>query len=382
VSPTETVFWAAVGGVVYIYLGYPFVLFVASLLFSKRVARTPYEPTISIIIAAHNEEAHIGETLENKLALDYPRSKLEIIVASDGSTDRTDERVREFAARGVVLLRQEPRNGKTAAINLAVRHAAGDVLVFSDANSLYEATALRHLASNFADPTVGYVTGRLAYVNPDGSMTGDGCSAYMRYENFVRTCESALGSLVGVNGGIDAVRRSLYQPMAPDDLPDLVLPLQIVASGSRVVYEPRALLSEQANTNSRDEYRMRVRVSLRALWTLIDMRELLDVRRYGFYSLQLLSHKVLRYFAWAFGAVMFASSALLWTTAPAYQILFLLQTSVVLCASLGFVAERLGRPNRWLSLPYYFVLVNLAALRAFVKLARGERTRFWKPRLG
>jgi cellulose synthase/poly-beta-1,6-N-acetylglucosamine synthase-like glycosyltransferase len=348
----------------------------------RDVKKRACEPSVSIIIAAHNEEAHILATLENKLQLDYPPDRRQIIVVSDGSTDGTDDIVRAFSERGVLLLRQEPRNGKTAALNLAVRHATGELLVFADANSLYDASALTHLVSNFADATVGYVTGRLVYANPDGSMTGDGCTLYMRYENFIRVCETQTGSLVGVNGGIDAVRRSLYQPMQPDDLPDLVLPLRVVARGHRVVYEPQALLQEQANTNSRDEYRMRVRVALRALWTLADMPRLLNVRRHGFYAVQLVSHKLLRYLAWLPGAVMFAAAAALWPAGAVYRLMFLLQVGFLLCACLGFLAQERGRPNRWLSIPYYFVLINAAALQAFVKFARGERTRLWKPRLG
>jgi cellulose synthase/poly-beta-1,6-N-acetylglucosamine synthase-like glycosyltransferase len=301
---------------------------------------------------------------------------------SDGSTDGTDDIVRGYADRGVTLLRQESRNGKTAALNRAVEQATGDLLVFSDANSLFDKAALRHLVSNFADPSVGYVTGKLGYRNPDGSMTGDGCSLYMRYENFIRTCESEFGSLVGVNGGIDAVRRRLYTPMKPDDLPDLVLPLQVVAQGYRVVYEPAALLTEEANSSSRDEYRMRVRVSLRALWTLAEMPGMMNVRRHGFYAIQLFSHKALRYLAFAFMATTFLSAGALWTVSPIYRIAFLIQVALALLASAGFLAERNGIRTRVLFVPYYFALVNAAAFQACIKFARRERNRIWKPRLG
>jgi cellulose synthase/poly-beta-1,6-N-acetylglucosamine synthase-like glycosyltransferase len=380
-NPVEAVLWLVLGGLVYVYVGYPSIVFLVSRLRPRPIAKAAWEPTVSILIAAHNEEAHIGRTIANKLALDYPRKKLQIIVVSDGSTDRTDAIAASFASAGVLCLRQEPRNGKTAAINLAVPHATGELLVFADANSLYDVAALRHLASAFADPTVGYVTGKLVYVNEDGSMTGDGCTLYMRYENVIRRSESQTGSIVGVNGGIDAVRRSLYQPMHPDDLPDLVLPLSVVARGSRVVYEPGARLSEHSHGNPRDEYRMRVRVALRALWTLADMRSMLNVRRHGFYAIQLLSHKVLRYLAWLMGVAMFVCAALLWNAGTPYRVIFLLQVGFYVCAAVGLLAERRGHSNRWLSIPYYFVLINAASLQAFVLFARGERARVWKPRL-
>ena len=380
----EILFWLLCAGLAYVYLGYPLLLYVLARLRPNPVRKSEdaYEPTVTIIIAAHNEEAHLGGTLENKLALEYPHVKVQIIVVSDGSTDATDVVAQQYTAQGILLLHQRPRNGKTMALNMAVRHATGEILVFADANSLYDSSALRHLVSNFADPKVGYVTGKLGYLNPDGSMTGDGCSTYMRYENVIRVYESRIGSLVGVNGGIDAVRRSLYQAMDADDLPDLVLPLRVVAQGSRVVFEPLARLSESAHSNPDAEYRMRVRVSLRALWTLAEMPEILSVRRYGFYAVQVLSHKVLRYLAFFFIAALFVLNLLLWPVGTVYRIALVLQFSFIASALLGFLAERVGKPNRLLSVPYYFMLVNAAALHAFFRFMRGERHRVWSPRLG
>ncbi len=172
-----------------------------------------------------------------------------MIVISDASDDGTDEIVGRVASEHpgrVRLLRQEPREGKTAALNLAVPQARGEIVVFADANSIYGPDALRRLARNFADPAVGYVTGKMVYVNPDGSLVGDGCSAYMKLENWLRAQETRIGSVVGVDGGVDAVRRRLYRPMRADQLPDFVLPLAVVEQGARVVYEPDALLTEHA----------------------------------------------------------------------------------------------------------------------------------------
>jgi cellulose synthase/poly-beta-1,6-N-acetylglucosamine synthase-like glycosyltransferase len=381
-SPLEAAFWIAVGMVAYIYVGYPLVVYCLAKALRRPVTKVAFEPSVTVIIAAHNEVRYIAQTLENVLRLDYSPSKLQVIVISDGSEDGTDDVIRQFEDRGVLLLRQEPRNGKTAALNAAVPMATGEILVFADANSVYDAKALRHLASNFADPTVGYVTGRLGYRNAEGTLTGDGCSMYMNYENFIRECESAFGSLVGVNGGIDAVRRNLYEPMQPDDLPDLVLPLKVVSRGFRVVFEPAALLMEETNTNSRDEYRMRVRVSLRAIWTLADMADMLSIRQQGFYAVQLLSHKALRYLAFAFIGFAFVTAALLWPAGWLYRLVVVAHLVFGLLAVLGFVAERHGLKTRVLSVPYYFALVNLASLQACIKFARRQRHRVWSPRLG
>lgn len=378
----EPLFWLSLAVVVYTYAGYPFVVWLFGGLRRATPRKAGFEPFVSILIAAHNEEAVIAQTIRNKLELDYPDTRLEIIVVSDASTDRTDEIARSFAQHRVLVLRQEPRRGKSSALNLAVGLARGEILVFADANSIYEPTALRHLVANFADPDVGYVTGTLAYTPDSRSMAGDGCSRYMRYENFLRRSETRAGSVVGVNGGIDAMRRSLYHCLNQDDLPDLVLPFSVVQAGYRVVYEPKAVAREPVLTRSADEYRMRVRVSLRALWTLVEMRRLLNPFRFGFYSMQILSHKALRYLAGVLLAVCYASSLALRDVDPFYQTAFVLQSLFLLAGALGLASERLGYPLQLLSTPSYFLLVNCAATNAVVKLIRGQRQAVWQPRLG
>jgi cellulose synthase/poly-beta-1,6-N-acetylglucosamine synthase-like glycosyltransferase len=375
-------FWCLFLAVAYVYVGYPMAVWLLAKVRQRRVRTGPCEPRVSILIAAYNEEACIARTIENKLALDYPREKLEVIVVSDGSTDRTEEIVRRYASRGVKLLRQAPRHGKTAALNQAVSRAAGEVLVFSDANSLYERDALRRLVENFHDPTVGYVTGKLIYVTPEGATIGDGCSAYMKYENFLRLQETQLGSIVGVDGGIDAIRRTLYRSMRADQIPDFILPLRVVEQGYRVVYEPRAVLREEAHTSSEGEYRMRVRVSLRSLWALKDMKHLLNVARYGLFSWQFLSHKVLRYQSFALLLLMYIMNAALWTAGPLYRAIFLLQTVGYVLGYVGYRLDQKGRPNSYLTLPYYFALINLASGHAFLKFLSGRKQVVWIPRAG
>ncbi len=376
------IFWGGLAWLIYIYIGYPMFLALLRRLRPRVVQRGEDLPRVTIVTAAFNEEAHIGQTIANKLALDYPRELLEIIVVSDGSVDRTDEIVSSYSSQGVKLIRQEPRQGKTAGLNKALAVAQGDVVVFSDANSLYAPDGLRKLVRAFADPSVGYVTGKMVYVSPDGSLVGDGCTAYMRYENLLRELESVVGSVVGVDGGIDAVRRKLYQPMRADQLPDFVLPLSVVRQGYRVVYEEQALLQEHALSAAADEFRMRVRVSLRAFWALWDLRSLLSPFRFGLFSWQLWSHKVLRYLAFVPMIAVLLSNIALLSAGPIYQIALVGQVLIYGLAIAGSVLGSLDNAPRVLVWPNYFVLLNVASGVAFWRFINGQKQVLWKPRTG
>ncbi len=381
-SAAEIVLTASVVLLVYVYAGYPLFCLAAAAVLRRDVDAADWTPPVSIIIAARNEVRDLPETLRNKLELDYPRDLIEIIVVSDASDDGTDAVVKEFAAEHperIRLLRQDERGGKTLALNRAAAAARGELLVFSDANSLYHRQALRSLASTMADPEVGYVTGSMAYRAADGSLTGRGCSAYMRYENMLRRLETRIGSVVGVDGGIDAVRADLYSPMLADQLPDFVLPLKIVESGRRVVYAPSAVIYEDALSEARDEFRMRVRVSLRALHGMRDMASLFNPFRHGLFSLQLFSHKLLRYLAPAFLAIAFAVNVHLaagdgfWASLLTAQVLF------YVLAGVGYLRRGSDLPV-WLGLPYYFCLVNSAAGIALMRFLRGDKMVTWTPR--
>ena len=376
------IFFISMFGIFYVYVGYPLAVFLISKWRCRIVHKSPFEPSVTLIIAAYNEAEHIGQTVQNKLELDYPAAKLEIIVVSDESEDGTDEIVQQFSSAQVRLLRQQPRAGKTSALNLAVEQAAGEILVFSDANSLYATDALQHLLANFSDQTVGYVTGKMIYVNQDGSLVGDGCSAYMRYENILRDLETRIGSVVGVDGGIDAVRRSLYRPMRADQLPDFVLPLNVIDQEFRVVYEPAALLRESVLKDAGDEYRMRVRVSLRALWALWDMRRLLGLNHNRLFAWQLWSHKVLRYLCFVFMVGALVSNLLLVGQGSFYVISLLLQIVAYAGALLMPWLETKGYHWGLLNFARYFLLLNVASAHAFGKFICGKKQVLWTPRKG
>jgi cellulose synthase/poly-beta-1,6-N-acetylglucosamine synthase-like glycosyltransferase len=300
-------------------------------------------------------------------------------VVSDGSVDGTDDIVSDLGERRVTLLRQDPRQGKTLALNTALKVARGEIVVFSDANSRYEQAAVRQLAGALAHPDVGYVTGRLVYEDPGSTAVGAGSGLYMAYENWLRRLESRVGSVVGVNGGIDAVRRVLYQPMRADQLPDFVLPLRVVQQGYRVVTCDEAVAHEDALGQQADEFRMRVRVSLRALHALMDMRHLLHPR-YGLFAFQLFVHKLLRYLVMVPLAGALVCSALL-VQSPVYAAIFAAQIGCYALAGLGWLSG--GRIRfRPIFVPFYFCLINVAAGVAFLGFVRGKRQILWTPRKG
>jgi len=376
----ESILIILLATVVYVYAGYPFLMWLIGFARSREIRKAEHYPSVSIVIAAHDEANAIHRTIENKLDIDYPREKREIIVVSDASTDGTDEIVKSFIDKGVRLIRQEPRQGKTAALNRAAAEATGEILIFSDANSIYDDNAIKELAFNFADPHVGYVTGRMEYVASADSHVGTGSNSYMKYENRLRCLETRVGSVVGVDGGIDAVRKNLYTPMDPSLLPDFVLPLNIVEKGYRVIYEPNAILNEEALNQTSDEYRMRIRVALRSFHALWYKRRLFNPFRFGLYSLQLFSHKLLRYLV---GFIMIAILLASIAAQEPWSLAFAgVQAMCYLLALIGLWQNRTRRVHRGFRYPFYFCLINAASSVAFLKFLAGRKQVLWSPRRG
>ncbi len=378
----ELLFWLSVILVFYIYIGYPILLRYLPKRPVVDAATASDLPRVTVLIPAYNEAAVIEKTIENKLTQDYPAGLLQIIVISDESDDGTDEIVQQISIRDerVHLIRQSPRQGKTSGLNLAMPQATGEIVIFSDANSHYQSNAIRQLVNCFNDPDVGYVTGKMVYVNEEGNVIGDGCSAYMKYENYLRNLEAKVSSVVGVDGGIDAIRKSLYQPMNADQLPDFVLPLKVVSQGKRVIYCEDALLNEESLSNSQSEFRMRVRVSLRAYWAMWDMKHLFNPLNYGLFSLQITSHKLLRYLAFIPLFLALISNGFITGEGWFYQVCFIVQ--VVFYSAAAFVSLNDGTKNKGLALANYFCLINIAAAMAFIKFIKREKIVMWKPRVG
>lgn len=377
----EVVFWCAVFAIVYPYLLYPTLIAVAGIIFPQRVRRHACTPFVTVLIPAYNEAANIATTITNKLEQDYPKDKLQIIVISDASSDATDAIVSSFAEHGVQLIRREQRAGKAAALNAAMRHVKGEIIVFSDANSLFAPDAIRRMAENFADPEVGYVTGNLHFDVQGNSTTGGGNNAFMNYENLLRLMETRVGSVIGVNGGVDAIRRSLYKEIPNHLITDFILPLHVISRHRRVVYDARVHAHEHANTTLRSEFRMRVRVALRALQGLMYMRQLMNPLHYPGTALRLISHKLLRYLAFAFLPIAFVSNLVL-ITEPLYAVLAAGQVLIYTLAIIGLMPRLSRTVHRLTVVPAYFLVTNVAFTFATIKFLLGKSMATWQPRAG
>ena len=375
----EIIFWASAMALLYTYAGYPALIALIATLRPRRIARRDFTPSLTIIITAYNEERALASKLANTLALDYPRDLMEIIVASDCSGDRTDEIVQSFHSQRVILHRQPQRLGKTAAQNAAVDKACGEIIVFSDATSLYEPDVLKTIVRNFADETVGCVGGRLVYVDPGDTHVGRGAKSYWGYETFLKRHESNACSLIGVSGCLYAVRRSAYVPLYNEACSDFIIATKMVEQGLRTIYEPEAVCAEETNQRQDNELRMRVRVIAQTFTDLWRHRAMLNPLRSGLYGVQLLSHKVMRYFVPFFLMGLFVASAALANYTTAYRALFLAQSLGYLCGAVSWLLENFGVRSRLLALPHYFVLANVASLIAMFQFLRGERYARWEP---
>jgi biofilm PGA synthesis N-glycosyltransferase PgaC len=250
----EVVFWLSLIFVVYTYFGYPVLLVIMVKLWGKPVDKKEFTPSVTMIIAAHNEEQTIRKKLENALDMDYPKGKFDIIVMSDGSSDRTDDIVREFFNRKVRLIRVPERSGKAHAINTAVPEAQGEIILFADARQYYDKNAIIELVRNFNDSKIGAVSGELYLVNHDGRGVGEGVGTYWKYEKLLRKMESRLYSTSGATGAIYAIRKDLYRQI-PDDtiLDDVVIPMNVVLSGYRVVFEENANAYDKVASTAKQE---------------------------------------------------------------------------------------------------------------------------------
>lgn len=372
-------FLLCVALIVYVYAGYPLLVFLISRLRPKRIAKSYAEPSVTLVITAYNEERDIQDKLDNTLLLDYPKEQLEIIVASDCSDDATDAIVRRYSDKGVKLVRQTYRGGKTAAQNLAVEHASGEIIVFSDATSIYGPNAVRELAANFSDDSVGCVAGKLIYLDPAVSGVGSGAKSYWGYETLLKESESGACSLIGVSGCIYAVRRSAYTPMYPEACSDFLIATLIYKQGLRTVYEPEAVCTEETNRRTDKEMKMRVRVISQTFTDLWRNRQMMNPFRSGFYAVQLFSHKVMRYSVPLFMLGLLVSSGLLAMSSTPFLVIFAAQVLFYLSAAAAYLLERMNIKTGPLSIPLYFVLTNIASVAGFFQFLRGERYAAWEP---
>lgn len=372
------IFWSLIFLVLYTYLGYPLLVAFLAKFNKNKIIKKELYPNVSIIISAHNEEINIRTKLENTIKLDYPKANLEVIVASDASDDGTDNIVKEFTDKKVRLFRTEERVGKTEVQNLAVKEAKGEILVFSDATTFYEPSALKKIVRNFADPKVGAVGGELVYINKSDTSVGQGNGLYWKYEKFLKSQESQFSSLIGVSGCCYALRKELYESIRPDLISDFVIAQIIYKKGKRVVYEPEAISYEETNIDAEDEFKMRVRVAVRTFYGLWCMRTLLNPFKYGFFSVQLISHKILRYFIPLFLIMLLFINLILTIQNEVvfYKFTLCLQIIFYLFALIGRFFKKSGTA---LYIPFYFLFTNFALLIGLFKFLKGEKRVLWNP---
>lgn len=371
-------FWMSFGICLYVYVGYPLMIFLVGLASKPKTLRQDYEPKVSIIIAAHNEEKHIREKIENTLSLIYARKKLEVIVASDGSTDRTAAIAREYVDRGVVVLDFKVNRGKTAVQNDGVKRSTGEIIIFMDAASMSNPQALKRMVRHFDDPRIGCVAGRIEYVNKEQNMVGASQGLYWKYEQMLKKFESRLGALVGVDGPLYAVRREAYTELSDDMVSDLVTPLVAREKGWKVVLEPDAVALEETTKESLNEFATRRRIVVRSMLVIQNFLRPSHLLKNPFLSFQLFSHKLLRWNIGLFAIFMFVSCIFLYQR-PFYLVLALGQTAFYFLALLGYMAAGQKIKVFLLIVPYYFVLVNAAAFSGIVAFLNGERIITWQP---
>ncbi|NLJ28610.1 MAG: glycosyltransferase family 2 protein [Deltaproteobacteria bacterium] len=360
--------------VVYPYAVYPVVVRLLAFFVRKRWSTGSITPAVSVIISAYNEESIIVEKVRNTLECDYPPECLEVIVVSDGSTDGTVDAMVQIHDPQVVLKAYENRAGKTACLNRMVPAARGEILLFTDANSMFPRDLLKKTARNFHDESIGLVTGWTQYRSPDGREEATG--AYSRLEKITKRWESLISSCVGADGAVFAMRKSLYSPMGPDEINDFVLPLRVIAQGKRVVLDPEVYCMEKSAGNEGKEFRRQARITNRTIRALAAHIHLLNPLRFGSFSFLLLSHKLLRFLApfWVMGALL--SSLVLASQSWYYKILLIGEISVL---TLTIRALFHRTENRLIQMARTFLITLAAQSLGWWRFLRGRTDTMWTP---
>lgn len=367
-------FLLSIGVLFYVYAGYPALLrLILAARGPRRVTKRDILPPVTLIISAYNEAEVVRRKLENSLELEYPSDLLEIIVISDASTDGTDDIVRSFAPSRVQLQRQAERRGKTAGLNATVPHVSGEIVVFSDANALYQPDAVRMLVRSFADPSVGCVTGEARYVRGGTSAADRGERAYWDYEIQIKRLETAVGSMVGGDGAIYAIRRELWQTLPENAINDFLNPLQIVAAGWRAVYEPEAVCYEETAGGTRREYDRRVRIVSRSWRAVFQAPGVLNPFRVGLFSLSIVSHKILRWLSGIFVLTAVVSLLGLQMRTEAAHVWLVLGVAVAALMLLTTVSAF----RRHTSVSLYFLVLGVASVVGVFKGVAGRVSGTW-----
>jgi cellulose synthase/poly-beta-1,6-N-acetylglucosamine synthase-like glycosyltransferase len=374
-------FWISIILVSYAYFLYILILLFLSFFQCADHNKKKFNKidSVSLLISAYNEQDVIEDKLKNSLELDYPKDHLEIVVVSDGSNDNTNRIVARYFHKGITLRYYPGRLGKTACLNKAVPLARGDIIVFSDANSLYDAQAIKHLVQGFVNKTIGFVTGKTKYVSRNGDTSLHAVGIYSHIENLTKKLETKIGSCVGADGAIFAIRKDLYLPLQPYDINDLVIPLKINELGFRGVLADDAVCIETKTRGTKAEFKRHVRITSRSLRAIFHHTSLLNPFKYPLFSFELISHKLIKFFAPLFLILMIITNISIVFTKNYGIYLFALLGQAIFYSLSWLEYEQLRVPflSKLISFSHTFFTFNLAILLGWIKYFQGEKYETW-----
>lgn len=369
-------FWLAVFLIFYTYVGFTLLLIIRAIIVSKPYQSEEFFPTVSIIVAAYNEENNIENRIKNLLALDYPKERLQILIASDGSEDRTNEIVAAYENEVLKLL-SFPRGGKDVTLNRTIPEATGDILVFTDANTIFAQDTLKIIVRPFADEKIGGVAGDQRYLK-SGQDTVTGEHTYWSFDRILKEMESRAGNVISATGANYAIRRNLYVNVLEGVSDDFHISVQVIMQGYRLIFLPEALAFEQGSKSQGFEFERKVRLITRGFYGVIANIALLNPFKYGFYSLQFFTHKILRRLLYVPMIIVLLSNIPVIEYGLFYQITLILQVVFYCAALIGWLFERAGRSlPKIFALPTFLCMVYYASFLASLNILRGHRIGRW-----
>jgi cellulose synthase/poly-beta-1,6-N-acetylglucosamine synthase-like glycosyltransferase len=372
----ELLFFTSVFIVFFAYFGYPLTMYGISLIKNNPVKKSPFSPSVTLIITAHNEEKRIREKLGNTLFIDYPRGKLQILVASDGSTDATNAIVAEYRDKGIELLDVKVRGGKENAQKEAVAVARGDILVFTDIATRLDPLGIAEIVSNFSDPSVGCVSSEDQMISADGATSGEG--VYVRYEMWMRRLETRVHTIVQLSGSFFAARKEVCGDFSTKMTSDFRTLLNSVRNGMRGVIDPQAIGYYKDIQDKSREFSRKVRTIIRGLTVFFNNIEFLNFFKYGLFTYQYVCHKLLRWAVPFFLIFAFISNAVLILESPFFKCIFGIQMVFYALAAFGMLSPKSDK-FVFVKIPKFFVVVNTSIIVAWFKFLKGERLTMWNP---
>ena len=367
------IFWLSITGIIYPYIIYPFLLrLLVAIRGSKPVNYPNITPSVSLLIPAYNEGNIIGEKVRTSLNLYYPRDKLEVIVISDGSTDRTDEILAGFNDQRLTIIRQREKKGKNQALNRAMRIAGGEIIVFTDANAIFAPNALAELVCPFGDPRIGCVVGKLHYENPKKNLIGNLETLYWSFDNLLKTWEGRLHSLIGANGPIFAIRHCLWEEVDDTVHEDFIIPIRIMRKGFYNIYRPEALAREESTSSAKQEFRRRTRIVWKGWVAIVRVLGGLIHPFRGLLIFEILSRKAIKRLIWFFGIMLFLSNLFLLTN-PFYRYPFIAHIVFLIMALIGRLQRNQPGKNKICYYAYSILILIAANLFGFFDFIRGKK---------